>query len=233
MNPTQTNRAERRRAEREPSATGSRVIELLVWGGLALLIVGGAWLAAGSDESPTAAALLSVAADDHTKGAPAPKVTLVEYLDLECEACAAYYPIVKQLKAEHGEDVQFVVRYFPLPGHKNGRLAAYAAEAASRQGKFWDMHDLLYERQREWGERPAADPSIFEEYARQLGLDMEQYAADVSSDSVRERVERDISSGMKLGVTGTPTFFLNGEKLKNPRGLEAFKRELEEAVSAE
>ncbi len=171
-----------------------------------------------------------VTADDYTKGAPDGGVVLVEYLDFECEACGAYYPIVKGLEEQFGKEVTFVARYFPLPGHRNGLPAALAAEAAARQGKFWEMHDMLFERQKDWGEKQAQTPELFEGYASELGLDMEKFRVDVASAEVKARVQRDIDSGRALGVNSTPSFFLDGERLQNPQSEQEFWKVLETAV---
>lgn len=176
--------------------------------------------------------LLAVAADDYVKGNPDAPVTLVEYLDFECEACGAYYPLIKQLETELPDDLRVVTRYFPLPGHRNGMTAALAVESAARQGKYWEMHDALFENQASWGEQQRPDPALFEKYAQQIGLDMERFRSDVKDKSVRDRVERDIASGKALGNTGTPSFFLNGEKLENPGSYEALKAAVEAARDA-
>ena len=174
--------------------------------------------------------VLTVKADDWVKGNKDATVTLVEYLDFECEACGAYYPLVKRLSEEYADRVTFVSRYFPLPSHRNSMTSALAIEAAGRQGKYWEMHDLLFEEQQTWGELAAPDPAIFEGYAKQLGLDMERYAQDVNSEEARARIIRDRDEGTRLGVNATPTFFLNGEKLQNPRGYEAFVSLLEDVL---
>lgn len=174
--------------------------------------------------------LLEVASDDYVKGNKEASVTLIEYLDFECEACGAYYPLMKQLSEEFKADVRFVNRYFPLPGHKNGMNAALAVEAANKQDKYWEMHNLLFENQKTWGEKQTSDPTIFEGYAKQIGLNLEQFKKDVSSKEVKNRVERDKSSGQQLGVSGTPSFFLDGEKLQNPRTPDDFKTLLKAAI---
>lgn len=174
---------------------------------------------------------IPVVADDHVKGAATSTVVLVEYLDFECEACGAYYPIVTQLQEEYGDRVKFVARYFPLPSHRNGLPAALAAEAAGRQGKFWEMHDLLFTRQATWGEKQAQTPEVFEAYAQELGLDMEKFRADVASAEVTERVARDIEQGQQLGVNSTPTFFLNGKQVRAP-SIEAFRTLLDAELQA-
>lgn len=174
--------------------------------------------------------LLEIATDDHIKGNIDAQVTLVEYLDFECEACGAYYPLVKQLAEEFKNEVQFVNRYFPLPGHKNGLPAALAVEAAGKQGKYWEMHNILFDNQITWGEKQSPDPAIFEGYAKQIGLNMDQYKKDVESKEVSKRVNRDKISGTQLGVKGTPSFFLNGEKIPNPKTLEDFKTFIQAAI---
>ncbi len=174
--------------------------------------------------------LLEVVSDDYIKGNKDASVTIVEYLDFECEACGAYYPLVKQLAEEFKNDVRFVNRYFPLPGHKNGLPAALAAEAAGKQGKYWEMHNILFDNQKNWGEKQSPDPAIFEGYAKQIGLNMDQFKKDVGSNEVKERVNRDKNSGTKLGVSGTPTFFLNGEKIPNPKTPEDFKTFINAAI---
>ena len=173
-----------------------------------------------------------LAADDYIRGATTSPVVLVEYLDFECGACGSYYPVIKQLEGEFGDRVTFVARYFPLQGHRNGLTAALAAEAAGRQGKFWEMHDLLFSRQKEWGNKAVQTPEVFEGYAAELGLNMEQYRADVASSEVRARVERDLTEGRAAGVNSTPSFYLNGQKIQNPASAEAFRQILQGAVDA-
>lgn len=176
-------------------------------------------------------ALLAIAPDDWTKGNKEAKVVIVEYLDFECEACGAYYPLVKQLSEEFKNDVVFVNRYFPLPGHKNSVTSATAVEAAGKQGKYWEMHNILFDNQKTWGEKQSPDPTIFEEYAQQIGLNMDQFKKDVVSQEVRDRVNRDKNSGTKLGVSGTPSFYLNGEKIPNPKGPEDFKSFIQATIA--
>lgn len=178
------------------------------------------------------AALLAVASDDHQKGLQNGPIVLVEYLDFECAACRAYFPIVKAMEEEFGDKVTFVVRYFPLSGHRNGLPAALAVEAASRQGKFWEMHDLLYARQKDWGEKQVPTPQVFEGYAEELGLNMEQFKLDVASEDVKLRVKRDLDAGNALGVQGTPTFFLQGKKISNPQSPDAFRALLQAELGA-
>lgn len=193
-----------------------------------IALVGVVLFFASMSRAPQASSTFpSVRADDHVKGATSSPVVLVEYLDFECEGCGAYYPVVKQLEAEFGDRVTFVARYFPLPSHRNSIPAALAAEAAGKQGKFWEMHDLMFENQKNWGEKQIETPEVFEGFAEQLGLDMVKFRSDVASPETRARVERDISEAKALGVNSTPSFFLNGERLRNPGSYEAMRSLLE------
>jgi protein-disulfide isomerase len=167
--------------------------------------------------------ILTVKNDDWIKGPNTAPIIIVEYLDFECEACRVYYPITKRLKEEYIDKVSFVVRYFPLPGHKNSMASAMAAEAAGKQGKFWEMHDILYDNQKTWGEKQAADPALFVEYAKQIGLDMEKYKNDIVTQEIKDRINRDKNEANSLGIQGTPTFYINGEKIPNPKGYDDFK----------
>ncbi|MCF6507779.1 disulfide bond formation protein DsbA [Blastococcus sp. MG754426] len=142
------------------------------------------------------------------------RVTLVEFLDFECESCRAAYPFVEQLRERYEGEVTFVARYFPMPGHANAENAAVAVEAAAQQGEFEAMYHRMYETQPEWGERQDSQAALFRTFAADLGLDMAAYAAAVADPATLERVLRDREDGLALRVEGTPTFFLNGEKLE-------------------
>lgn len=146
-------------------------------------------------------------------------VTLVEFLDPECESCGAFGPVIKQLLKEYDGKVRFVVRYMPL--HPNSRLAAAYTEAAGEQGKYWEMQEILFRRQPEWGDRhgrpaPAGLPApaiLFERYAAEIGLDMQRVRSSVAENRFASKIERDMQDGQSLGVSKTPTFFVNGRKL--------------------
>ncbi|MFC8658987.1 DsbA family protein [Streptomyces parvus] len=152
------------------------------------------------------------------------ELTVVEFLDFECEACAAYYPAVEKLREEYGDRVTFVARYFPMPGHRNGELAARVAEAAARQGKFEEMYSKLFTTQKEWGEAQESKESVFRGYAKQLGLDMRKFDTDLAAPATAERVEADQRDGLGLGVQGTPTFVVGGTKIQNPASYDEFKK---------
>lgn len=180
----------------------------------------------------TAPALLAsaVSVTDHAKGNSASALTLVEYSDFQCPACGAYYPLVKQITQEFGEKIHFVYRHFPLQNlHAHAKLAAQAAEAAGLQGKFWEMHDQLFENQKYWSDAENAE-SVFIGYAGSLGLDIAQFTKDLNTNEVQERVNADYESGISSGVNGTPTFFLNGTKLENPQSYDAFKSLIQNAL---
>ena len=142
------------------------------------------------------------------------RVTLVEFLDFECESCLAAYPFVEQLREQYDGRVTFVARYFPMPGHAYGENAAVAVEAAAQQGRFEDMYHRMYETQAEWGERQESQAALFRSFASEMGLDMAAYDTAVADPATLERVLQDREDGLVLGVEGTPTFFLNGEKVE-------------------
>ncbi len=169
--------------------------------------------------------------DSHVLGEEgSSEVTFVEFLDFECEACGAAYPIVEDLREKYAGEVTFVIRYFPLPGHVNSGAAARAVESAARQGELEAMYSKMYETQAEWGESQEPKDELFRTYAEDLGLDMDQYDADVASEDVADRVARDVADGESLGVSGTPTFFVDGE-LFQPRTVEDFTAVIDEALA--
>ena len=142
---------------------------------------------------------------DHAQGDASARITLVEYGDYECPHCARAYPIVKRVQQDLGADLRFVFRNFPLAqAHPNATAAARMAEAAALQGQFWPMHDLLYENQDR-----LRDPDLLS-YAHRLRLDLPAVRTAFESDAIAERVRRDFTSGVRSGVNGTPTFFVNG-----------------------
>lgn len=178
------------------------------------------------------AATLTVKPNDWVYGNENASVTVVEYLDFECEACRAYYPITTQLKEEFKDSMRLVIRYFPLGGHRNSRTSAYAAEAAGKQGKFWEMYDLLYTNQGDWGEQETANQAQFEKYAIEIGLDMEKYRKDVTSEEVKKRIDDSYNEAMSLDLQGTPSFFLNGRAIDSPEGYDEFKNLIENALKS-
>ena len=162
---------------------------------------------------PAASAEL-VREDSHRVTSPVTeKAQLVEFLDFECESCRAAQPLVEELKKEFGDRITFVNRYFPLPGHRNSGTAALAVEAAAQQGQYEQMYAKMFETQPQWGENQDSQAPLFRTFAQDLGLDLAKYDAAVADEKTIDRIRKDVADGRALGVTGTPTFFLNGEKL--------------------
>ncbi|GAA2044769.1 DsbA family protein [Polymorphospora rubra] len=145
------------------------------------------------------------------------RVTLVEFLDFECEACGAAYPAVRQILADYDGRITFVVRYFPIPSHPNAELSAQAAQAAANQGRFPEMYALLFENQTQWGHQEQPQSDLFVGYAQSLGLDLERFRHDLRDPATAARVADDRADGERAGVQGTPTFFLNGRQLTDVR----------------
>jgi protein-disulfide isomerase len=138
---------------------------------------------------------------------------LEEFGDYQCPPCGLFHPILLQMRKEFGDKLQITFREFPLaPAHQHAIAAASAAEAAGLQGKFWEMHDLLYEHQNDWKDKFDVRP-IFESYAQQLGLNMDRYKKDVAGEAVAQRIFLDRKRGESMGVKGTPTVFLNGREV--------------------
>lgn len=150
---------------------------------------------------------------------PDSDVTFVEFLDFECEGCRAMYPAIEKLRSEYGDRVNFVIRYFPLSGHVNGERAARAVEAAAQQDQLEAMYSTMFETQAEWGEQRTPADATFRRFAVDLGLDMAAFDATYSDPATVDRIRLDMADGRALGVTGTPTLFVNGERL-SPRSYE-------------
>lgn len=166
-------------------------------------------------------------------GNPDSKVTLTEYVDFQCEACYAFYPTVKEVKEKYKDTVKFEIKYFPISSsHSNALAAAAAAQAAAKQGKFFEMHDMLFERQKSWENMSTERTATFESYAKEIGLDIAQYNTDLASAETKAIINADLAEVKKLGGDGTPTFALNGEKIDNPQNtVEAFTKLLDDALA--
>ena len=214
-------------------AAAAAGVFVVVVGLLLLAQAGGGGGAASepSGMSTTAVSDAALGSDPRILGERgASDVTFVEFLDFECEACGAAYPVVEDLRKEYAGEVTFGIRYFPIPSHFNAERAARAVEAAARQGKLTEMYNLMYTNQKDWAEQQEPKDDLFRSYAESLGLDMEQYEADYSSPEVAERIQRDVQAGTEMGVQGTPTFFVNGE-LFQPQTVEDFRTALDEALA--
>jgi protein-disulfide isomerase len=169
-----------------------------------------------------------VMSTDVTYGPEAAPVTVIEYSDFQCPFCAEYAKWMKQLREEYGDRVQFVFRNYPLAKHEWAQFAAQVAYAASLQGKFWEMHDLLYERQDEWA--AASDPRpLFDSYAESLGLDLDKLHADADAQSAIDFIKTQALEGKDAGVSHTPWFVIDGESVL-PRSLEEFEKAVQTAL---
>jgi protein-disulfide isomerase len=162
---------------------------------------------------------------DWSRGNRSAQIILIEYSDFQCPSCVRYHRITKRLIDEEGENFKFTFRHYPLKKHANAKLAAISSEAAGRQGKFWEMQDLLFKRQKEWAKRKKKEAEmLFVQYADALNLNMGQFRRDLRSQSLKNKVSNDYQIGWVSGVISTPTFFLNGQKItKMPRNYDAFK----------
>lgn len=152
-------------------------------------------------------------------------VIIEEYGDYQCPPCGQLYPELKQIEQEYGNQVQVVFHHFPLMKiHKNALMAAHAAEAARNQNKFWEMHDRLYRNQKEWSELDDPKP-VFLSYARQLNLNIDQFTNDLGSNVIDQKISADLQRGASVGVTGTPTVFLDSNLLRyEATNLEGLRR---------
>lgn len=165
-----------------------------------------------------------VGARDHIQGPSRAPLTLLEYGDFECPHCGAAHRVVKEVQQALGDDLRFVFRHFPLVNiHPHAEHAAEAAEAASAQGRFWEMHDVLFENQ------DALEDDDLATYAERLGFDVDRLAAEIETGAHVGRVREDFQSGIRSGVNGTPTFFINGRRydgVPDPETLIALFNEL-------
>jgi len=173
------------------------VIVLIAWWGWS------AWQQKANQVPPTEIEVL----EEHIKGNVESQVILTEFNDMQCPACKSVQPLVKQLLDEY--DVKFVYKHFPLRSiHPNAQIAAQALESAGVQGMFWEMHDLLFEKQDEWSSSINAK-KIFTEYAESLGLNTDQFVADLKNKKILARINSDVREAELLKIPGTPTFFVN------------------------
>lgn len=169
----------------------------------------------GGDKNTDTGGASTVGATNHVKGKTDSTVKFVEYGDFQCPTCGAYYPLIKQVFEKYQDKISFQFRNLPLTQiHNNAFAASRAAEAASAQDKFWEMHDLLYENQQAWSSAKAPT-DIFKSYAKQLGLDETRYQTDFASSDVNKAINSDIAAFKATkNDLATPSFFLNGKKLE-------------------
>ncbi len=162
--------------------------------------------------------------DLYTKGDPKAKAVVIEYGDFQCPACASYQPFVKAILEEYKDRIYFVYRDFPLiNSHQYAHLSARAAFSANKQGKFWEMYDLLYENQSQWAKATDAE-TLFIGFAQKLGLNTDKFKTDLNSNEAKKFVDDSLSRATSIGLNSTPSFFINGVKIDNPNSFDEFKK---------
>jgi len=199
---------------------------------VAISIVGLIKLAGSSGPSSTSVINVPpISKNDITKGNPKSKVTLIEYSDFQCPACAAYHSLVNQLLTDFNGKIYFVYRMFPLSAiHKNAIISAQAGYAAYKQAKFFEMDDYLFNKQTEWAE--LSDPTTaFTDYAKLLKLDTNKFKADMNSDEAKNYVADSQNQASSIGINATPTFFVNGKQITNPANYDEFKKVIQDELN--
>ena len=164
-------------------------------------------------------------ADAPMKGSPGAKVTLVEFADYECPHCKRLQPVLRQIVDEFHNDVKVYFKHYPLPQHTNARLAAEAAVAANKQGKFWAFQDKL------WDKQDDLSPALIEKLAKDSGLDLAKFRQDLASDAVKGRVQKDRDEGQALGLQATPTLYIDGREYTDPKDTESLREWIKEELS--
>jgi len=163
--------------------------------------------------------------DAPIRGSESAKVTIVEWADFQCPFCVRVNPTLEQIAKEYGDKVRFAFKHLPLSMHAKARAAHEASEAAHRQGKFWEMHDLIFASPKD------LSPETYLRYANEIGLDIDRYQSDVASSSVRKVVDEDLAMAEKLGVSGTPSFFINGRYLSGAQPYGSFARVIDQELA--
>jgi len=203
-----------------------------------IIVVGAAFFVGGKSspdkESPKLTAeqtKMLIRSTSHKTTDTDTKVTIVEFGDFQCPACGAAHPIVAKLLEDYKGKITFVFREFPLPMHPNGKIAAEAAEAAGSQGKFFQMHDKLYDNQKEWAE--SKNPmDYFVKYAKEIGLKVDYFTNDMKSNTYNQKIQNDVTDGNALGVNATPTFFINGQIQAGGLPYDEFKAKIDAALKS-
>ena len=231
-----TKKEEKREADRT-KAQKRMIRQAILWGVTVFVIIGATagivWAVKnGGTTSITVGSIPGVTASDWVRGGESSVVTIVEYSDFQCPACASYYEVVKKLMDEDfGDKVKFVYRHFPLiETHLTATLAVSASEAAGSQGKFWQMHDKLFENQTTWANNPKAR-EIFIDYAKELGLNIEEFTKNLDSKEGKEKAINAYKASIKMGLNSTPSFFINGKKIQNPQSYEDFRNTINQAIT--
>jgi len=198
-------------------------------------VLGGAVYYANLDKSNNdkkKTEITTVTNTDHIEGPENAKVTLIEYGDFQCQFCALLHPTLEEVLPEYKDSVRFVFRHYPIiSSHPNALVAHRAAEAAGEQGKFFEMYDLLYQGLQDWS-TDKTPIEIFKKYAKKIGLDSDKFMKDFDSEKVADAIRADKEGGTEGGVTSTPTLFLNGKQIENPRSSDDLRKQLDSAIKS-
>jgi protein-disulfide isomerase len=178
---------------------------------VAVILLGKSTPSSTGTSNQTVDPSILVRADSNQTASSSAKVTVVEFGDYQCPSCGAAFPILQQMLRDYSGRINFVFRNFPLPMHPNAPMAAEAAEAAGAQGKYWPMHDILYDKQNEWADSQNPLPQ-FDGYAQSLGLDMTKFDSDVKNNKYADKISKDQTDGNTLGVNATPTLYINNQQ---------------------
>ena len=204
---------------------GIVVITVVILIGAAIVLGNGSSTASTDQSSNPKADNGQLVTKESYQSNPGAKVTLVEFADFECPGCGAMYPVVKELQKEYGTKLNLVYHNFPLPMHPYAKNAVQSAIAAGDQGKFWQMHDLLFENQDTWAASTDSTSAqkLINSYAQSLHLNMTKYAQDQASPATISRMTTDLADGNTLGVNSTPTFYIDQHKYIGDYTLDAMK----------
>jgi protein-disulfide isomerase len=197
----------------------------IIWGLISLVN------SSGNNSLPQTKTPKSASQNDITLGATqSARVTLIEYADFECSACANYAPIIEKLNKDFANSLLIICRFFPLiNSHPNSLPSAQTAYAAYRQNKFWEMNELLYKNQNVWGE--SKDPlKFFTDYAKTLKLNLDQFTKDYDADATKQFINAQREEGLSIGITYTPSFFVNGKLIQSPQDYDGFKQIIQNEI---
>lgn len=201
---------------------------------LALFIPGLIMIKLGGGFGSGAGSILtdSLSDSDWVKGSATAKVVIIEYSDFQCPSCAQYSKVLEEIMAEFGEHVALAYRHYPLETiHENSTPAAWAAEAAGIQGKFWEMHNNLFTYQNSWNKQEKPE-EMFTKFAKDLNLDLKKFTEDYNSRLVHKKVELSLESAKENHLTYTPTIFINGQQINNPSTYEGFRTFVRETITS-
>lgn len=211
--------------------TESIIIWTSIFLGISAIILAMIAIVSSSKSSNGNTLIKPINGSDWIRGDINAPIKIVEYSDFQCPACGYYYGITKQIEKNYSDKVVIVYRHFPLVQlHKYAKLAAQASEAAGIQGKFWQMHDFLFNKQQEWSTSPDAMIN-FNAYAHMLGLDANKFDKDINSKQVISKIDNAILAGNDQKISATPTFFVNGKIVSNIRNYDDFKQIIDKEIT--